>query len=73
MEVIFRCARAIGNDAPVQWKVVAKDGADLPPAQLKSSGADMKITAGQTYDVEYQADHPPSIDLRIWVPPSLCA
>jgi hypothetical protein len=48
--------------------VVAKDGANLPPAQLKSSVADMEITVGETYDVEYQADHPANVDLQIWVP-----
>jgi manganese oxidase len=60
--------RMVSNDAPVQWKVVAKDGANLPPAQLKSSLADMEITVGETYDVEYQADHPANVDLQIWVP-----
>jgi manganese oxidase len=60
--------RLIANDALVQWKVVAKDGADLPPAQLKSSVADMLITVGETYDVEYQADHPGTADLQIWLP-----
>jgi hypothetical protein len=34
---------------PVQWKVIAKDGAGLPPAQLRSSTADMGITVGETY------------------------
>jgi len=28
--------RLTSKDAPVQWRVIAKDGADLPPAQLKS-------------------------------------
>lgn len=60
--------RLVNNDAPVQWKVVAKDGADLPPAQLKSSVADMVISVGETYDVEYQADHPGTADLQIWLP-----
>lgn len=60
--------RLVGNDAPVQWKVVAKDGADLPLAQLKSSIADMTITVGETYDVEYQADHPGVVDMQIWLP-----
>ncbi len=29
--------RLTSNDKPVQWKIVAKDGADLPAAQLKFS------------------------------------
>jgi len=60
--------RLVGNDAPLQWKVIAKDGADLPPAQLKSSVADIPITVGETYDVEYQSDHPGQADLQIWLP-----
>jgi len=60
--------RLVGNDAPLQWKVIAKDGADLPPAQLTSSVADMLISVGETYDVEYQADHPGNVDLQIWLP-----
>ena len=60
--------RLVGNDAPLQWKVIAKDGADIPPAQLKTSVADMTITVGETYDVQYQADHPGNVDLQIWLP-----
>jgi hypothetical protein len=56
------------KDAPVQWKVVAKDGADLPPAQLKSSAADMGITVRESYDVEYQQDTPGFANLQIWLP-----
>ncbi len=53
---------------PVQWKVIAKDGAELPPAQLRSSTADMGITVGETYDVEYQAETPGLVDLEIRQP-----
>jgi FtsP/CotA-like multicopper oxidase with cupredoxin domain len=60
--------RLTSKDAPVEWKVVAKDGADLPPAQLKSSAADMGITVGETYDVEYQEDTPGFANLQIWLP-----
>jgi FtsP/CotA-like multicopper oxidase with cupredoxin domain len=45
--------RLTSHDVPVEWKVIAKDGADLMPAQVKSSVADMGITVGETYDVEY--------------------
>jgi manganese oxidase len=60
--------RLTSKDALVQWKVIAKDGADLPPAQLKSSSADMGITVGETYDVEYQTDTPGLANLQIWLP-----
>jgi FtsP/CotA-like multicopper oxidase with cupredoxin domain len=60
--------RLTNKDVPVQWKVIAKDGADLPSAQLRSSIADMGITVGETYDVEYQANAPGLADLEIWQP-----
>jgi manganese oxidase len=60
--------RLTNKGVPVQWKVIAKDGADLPPTQLKSSAADMGITVGETYDVEYQADTPGISDLEIRQP-----
>jgi manganese oxidase len=60
--------RLMNKGEPVQWRVIAKDGADLPPAQLRSSAADMGITVGETYDVEYQADTPGISDLEIRQP-----
>lgn len=60
--------RLTNKDVPVQWKVIAKDGADLPPAQVRSSRADMGITVGETYDVEYRAETPGLADLEIWQP-----
>jgi hypothetical protein len=60
--------RLSNKGVPVQWTVIAKDGADLPLAQLKSSTADFGITVGETYDVEYQAETPELADLEIWQP-----
>jgi hypothetical protein len=58
--------RLTSNDKPVQWKVVAKDGANLPAAQVKFSAADMPITVGETYDVEYEAKDAGEASLQIW-------
>ncbi len=58
--------RLTSNDKPVQWKIVAKDGADLPAAQVKFSAADMPITVGETYDVEYEAKQAGEASLQIW-------
>ena len=60
--------RLTNKGVPVEWRVIAKDGADLPPAQLRSSTADMGITVGETYDVEYQAEAPGIADLEIRQP-----
>jgi FtsP/CotA-like multicopper oxidase with cupredoxin domain len=59
--------RLTRKDMPVQWKVVAKDGADLPPAQLKSSTAEMGVPVGSTCDVEYQAESEGHLDLEVYV------
>jgi manganese oxidase len=60
--------RLVNKGVPVQWTVIAKDGADLPSAQLRPAAADMGITVGETYDVEYQADTPGISDLEIRQP-----
>ena len=60
--------RLVNKDAPVQWKIVAKDGAALPPAQMKTAPANLPITVGETYDVEYQAASPGDARLEIWDP-----
>jgi FtsP/CotA-like multicopper oxidase with cupredoxin domain len=60
--------RLVANDAPLHWKLLAKDGADLPPSQCKSAVADMPITVGETYDVEYEADQAGTADLQFWLP-----
>jgi manganese oxidase len=60
--------RLTNKGAPVRWEVIAKDGADLPPAQLRTSMADMGLTVGETYDVEYQAATPGLADLEIRQP-----
>jgi FtsP/CotA-like multicopper oxidase with cupredoxin domain len=36
----------------VTWRRIAKDGADLPPAQSIRSGAEFLIAVGETYDFE---------------------
>ena len=44
--------RLLFKDEPVSWRVVAKDGADLPPAQIVSSSADMFLPVGSTCDLQ---------------------
>lgn len=41
---------------PVNWKAIAKDGADLPPGQMNMTQADkQRITIGETRDFHFQA------------------
>jgi len=56
------------SEVPLQWKVVAKDGVNLPAAQLKLAPAEMGITVGETYDVEFQPETPGLASLQIWQP-----
>ena len=55
--------RFLHKDELVTWKVVAKDGQDLPLAQIKTSLADMFLTVGATCDVEVQVDKPGNLML----------
>jgi len=50
--------RLLSGHEPISWKVVAKDGADLPPAQIVTSPADMVLTVGATCDVEVTLEKP---------------
>ena len=42
----------------VQWRAVAKDGADLPPAQATLRPARIMMNVGETYDFELDAKEP---------------
>jgi FtsP/CotA-like multicopper oxidase with cupredoxin domain len=50
--------RLLSRHVPISWKVVAKDGADLPPAQIVTSPADVILTVGATCDVEVTLEEP---------------
>lgn len=50
-EYIIR-VRLTEGDAPVMWRPVAKDGADLPAWQATGRVADVVRSPGETYDVE---------------------
>lgn len=52
------------NDAMVQWRARAKDGADLPPAQSLVQDAKLTIAPGETYDFEYQPQHPGTLKME---------
>jgi FtsP/CotA-like multicopper oxidase with cupredoxin domain len=40
---------------PTQWRIIAKDGASLPAASIQPSKAQLTVTVGETYDVEFSA------------------
>ena len=56
------------DHGPVRWRIVAKDGADLAPAVVKSTPAETPITVGETYDAEFKADAPQELILDFYLP-----
>lgn len=44
----------LAGASPVRWRAVAKDGADLPPAQAIEQEARQVVAVGETYDFEFE-------------------
>jgi FtsP/CotA-like multicopper oxidase with cupredoxin domain len=42
-------------NGPVEWRIIAKDGVDLPPDVVHSTKAQFTITVGETYDVDFSS------------------
>ncbi|HSB74082.1 MAG TPA: multicopper oxidase domain-containing protein, partial [Terriglobales bacterium] len=53
---------------PAQWRIVAKDGADLPPVAVKSAPAETPLTVGETSDAEFETDVPKELLLDFYLP-----
>lgn len=53
---------------PAQWRIIAKDGADLPPLAAITQTAELAITVGETYDFEYEASAPQELALEVYLP-----
>jgi manganese oxidase len=45
--------RLLRDGEPVNWRALAKDGADLHPSQQTHRSADIRIQVGETYDYEW--------------------
>ena len=54
-----------GESGPVQWRAIAKDGADLPPNQTTVRPATLTIGVGETYDFEYEPTGPGDLRLDV--------
>jgi hypothetical protein len=54
----------------VQWKRLAKDGADLPAAMAVLTDAREILTVGETRDFEYQSGKPTELLLEGLLPRS---
>jgi FtsP/CotA-like multicopper oxidase with cupredoxin domain len=53
---------------PVQWKKLAKDGADLPAALAVAAPAREILTVGETRDFEYQSNGPAELQMEGMLP-----
>lgn len=53
------------DTGPLQWRAIAKDGADLPPDQASVRPARFTIGVGETYDFEYEATTPGELILEV--------
>jgi len=49
----------------VQWRQLAKDGADLPAAATSARRAQQIISMGETYDFEYRPARPGNLRIEI--------
>ncbi len=53
------------NGAPVTWKSLAKDGADLPPEQVVVGPASFLIAPGETYDFQVRTERSGKMELTL--------
>lgn len=58
----------LGANGPVEWREIAKDGADLPPGLVQTSKAQQIITVGETYDVEFSSATAQDVLLDLLLP-----
>ena len=57
------------GDQPANWRILAKDGADLPAAQLATHPAALVFAPGEIYDVEFTPTSAGELALDFGDPP----
>jgi hypothetical protein len=61
-------AALLEGDQPVEWRHVAKDGADLPATQVALRPAQLLLGAGEIYDFEFTPRSAGRLTLRFGFP-----
>ena len=61
----------VARDTIQQWRSLAKDGADLPPAQSRMQSAVLTIHPGETYDFEVMRAHSESLTMKVISPETI--
>lgn len=59
------------GDTPIEWRAIAKDGADLPPNQAVVRPARMVFDPGETFDFQYTPSAAGEMTLTYGPPPAL--
>jgi len=54
--------------SPLEWRVLAKDGVDLPPDTVRSTKAQLTVSVGETYDVEFSSSTAQDLLLDLLLP-----
>jgi manganese oxidase len=63
MQISLRSAQG-----PMEWRILAKDGADLPSEVVRTASAQLTITVGETYDVEFASATAQDLQLDLLLP-----
>ena len=63
MQVSLRNAQG-----PVEWRVIAKDAVDRAPGATPPTKAQLTVTVGETYDVEFSTPEPQELLLELLQP-----
>jgi FtsP/CotA-like multicopper oxidase with cupredoxin domain len=64
----FASVALLDGEAPIEWRLVGKDGADLPPAQATLRPAKLTFAAGEIYDVEFTPKTAGDLTLQFGAP-----
>jgi len=60
--------RLVSGQLPTQWRLIARDGADLPAARQQTVAADVALTVGATGDVDFRTDVAGRFELQVEAP-----
>jgi hypothetical protein len=58
-----------GDDKPITWRAVAKDGADLPASQSTMQPASLVFGSGEIYDFLYTPEKAEELKVRYGTKP----
>jgi hypothetical protein len=56
---------SVGQTTVVQWRLIAKDGFDLPATAQRTSPAHQILAVGETYDFEYTPSRKGTLALEL--------